>query len=257
MTVNKNYFDDLSKIEGLSQSELVELMQQFHQGDIMAFNKLIESNLKLVIHYAKQYWKSIKDHKMIEFDDLVSEGNLGLITAIKNYDTTKEIKFAYYSGFWIKKAIIDFIRTNNTNGIRLPESKYTATTKIQKRVDELFQLEQMEITDAYLHLTREFTEREIEHYFSTVQFILPLQSVADSFEDSHEFEALMIKHLNKLKKVEQFVIKMYFGIEQDNTFNLNEIADMLKLTSQRTSQIKIQAINKLKELINTDNAKNL
>ncbi|MEW5675546.1 sigma-70 family RNA polymerase sigma factor [Flavobacterium enshiense] len=252
MTVNKNYFSDLSKFEGLSETDLLNLFEDYKLGNQKAYNKLVESNLKLVVYYAKQYWKIIKDHKMIEFNDLVSEGNLGLINAIKNYDITKEIKFAYYSGFWIKKAILEFILTNNTNGIREPEPKHTATTKIQKRVDELFQIEQMEITDAYLHFLNEFTPREIEHYFSTVQFVEPSNPIIDSSQQTYELEVLMIKHLDKLTNKEQFVLKMHYGLGQGKVHKLKEIAEMMNVTPQRVYELKMTALKKLKKKLKNE-----
>ena len=101
MTVNKNYYDDLSKFDGLSEDEAIVLFSKYKAGDYKAFNKIIESHLRLVVHFAKMYRNTIEGDNIIGYDDLINEGNLGLIIAASRFDVTKDIKFSYFARYII------------------------------------------------------------------------------------------------------------------------------------------------------------
>ena len=94
------YYKHISKYNLLSKKEEIELSQRIENGDTVARNKMIQSNLRLVLFLAKPYIRSGFD-----FDDLVAEGNIGLIIAIEKYDWRKGFRFSTYASWWISQAI--------------------------------------------------------------------------------------------------------------------------------------------------------
>jgi RNA polymerase sigma factor (sigma-70 family) len=114
--LNNTYYNDLRKRKPLSEEQIKELYTYISTGNTQAINTLVESNLRLVVLLAKNYYKSTKSDNIIEFDDLVMEGNIGLIKAVKQFNPNKGIKFSTYARFWIDAKIINFI-SNNSNQV--------------------------------------------------------------------------------------------------------------------------------------------
>lgn len=112
--MNQIYRNDLKKYPPLNNLELLELFHKYKdENDNSAYEKLINHNLRLVVHYANQYSFLVKD--ILTIDDLIAEGNIGLIEAIKNFDSSKNVKFSYYASFWIKKYMIELIKLQDVN----------------------------------------------------------------------------------------------------------------------------------------------
>ena len=116
-----DYMHEISKVPPISHEKMMRLFQQ--KDDPEVFMMLMERNLKLVFHTVKKY-RSVKDE---EFLDLVSEGVLGLKTAIERYDPSKGFKFSTYSFFWIRKYILIYLDNlkKETNHIELDSLYYT------------------------------------------------------------------------------------------------------------------------------------
>ncbi len=125
------YFKDIEKISLLTREEEIELAKKVSQGDGKAKEKMINANLRLVIHMAKNYLG-----RGISLEDLVGYGNQGLIIAVDRYELDRGTKVSSYAGFWIKqvmlKAIADFSRT-----IRIPTSKGIDLDRIERMSVEL------------------------------------------------------------------------------------------------------------------------
>jgi RNA polymerase primary sigma factor len=108
LIINHKYYQDLSKFDNLSQNEIKDLYSLIITGNTKATNTLIESNLKLVVHFAKQYKNYINQNEAFDIDDLISEGNIGLIKSIPKFKPELNVKFSFYAFFYIKKYIQDF-----------------------------------------------------------------------------------------------------------------------------------------------------
>lgn len=249
-TINKKYYQDLSKFDTLTQEQIKDLYILIKQDDKNAINKLITSNLKLVIHFAKQYRSMLNKTDAIELDDLISEGNIGLIKAIEKYNPDLEIKFSYYAGFWIKKAINElFINAGYT--IRSPQCKVMSDNKIGKVVDELFQKNQYEVFQNDVEELNQFSQSEINHFFYSKPHVNRIEET-DDFKDIEKPEESEDKtklrfHLNCLTPQERTVIDLYYGFENGKKMILKDIGIRLGLTKQRINQIKEIALDKLKE----------
>jgi RNA polymerase sigma factor (sigma-70 family) len=162
LIINHKYYQDLSKFDNLSQNEIKDLYSLIITGNTKATNTLIESNLKLVVHFAKQYKNYINQNEAFDIDDLISEGNIGLIKSIPKFNPELNVKFSFTLLFI---EIYTRLLMNDVNQIRIPQNKIIAETKIRKEIDNLYQINQTEITD-YDVSTNKFLPSEIEHYFN-------------------------------------------------------------------------------------------
>lgn len=250
LLINKKYYNDLSKFETLTEEQVKELCIKYKQGDANAFNQLIESNLKLVIYFAKQYDITIKTNEVISLDDLISEGNIGLIKAINKYNPFLGVKFASYASYWIKKEIQDFIY-NNCEVIRIPQSRIISDSKILKETIKLFNINEQEPTANDIEALDMFTAGEIKHYFDRLQItrIENENTIADTETTLDEIENLK-HHLKCLTKQERMVIKLNYGFDGAIPLNQTQIADKLNLSKMRISQVINSAMKKLKNKLN-------
>ena len=246
--ITKEMYNQIKQFETLTAVQTQKLFIELNNGSINAKDKLINHNIKLVIHFVKRY--KIKSN-LIEIDDLISEGTLGLIKAIENYNINKSSKFSFYASFWINKYITDFI-INYSDVIKSPYSTKISNDKIKLEISKLFQNNEYEIYPEHIESLNLFSTAEINHYFNTKEIIkvdnLDIFCNIDNVESESDNEVLKKQINYKLKYLntrERFIIKTYFGINT-NPKKLKEIGEMLNITKMRVSQIKDEALKKLK-----------
>lgn len=129
--MNQVYFNELSNIPTLSKEEQLALVSKANAGDNISREKLINSHLKLVVHYAKQMEKYLTPDGTLTIDDLIGEGNIALIEAINGYNLESGTTLSYFAGLVIKRRITTLILQNNS-AIRMPERKMKALLKLAK-----------------------------------------------------------------------------------------------------------------------------
>ena len=132
-TIEK-YFNDLSKEETITPEEEAELARRIRQGDNVALEKLVKANLRFVISVAKQY-----QNRNIPLNDLINEGNIGLIKAAHKFDETKGFKFISYAVWWIRQSILQAIN-NHSKIVRIPANKKGHFNQIKKAYSAFEQL---------------------------------------------------------------------------------------------------------------------
>ncbi len=222
MKANKIYTEEiLSKQYNLTLEDEKELAQNIKQGDIKAIETLIKANQKFVISIANKY-----RNKGIEIDDLISEGNIGMIQAAKNFDETKNTRFVNFAAKYIKQAIEKAIKEQN---IAINETNQKDLILKSKTIS----------IDQSLPIGKNngFT----------------LQSVIENNNSPHADAHLTQQLLhNKIKdgiKVlnerEQTVIVYLYGLKGDKPMTMAEVGNMLKLKRERIRQIRNKAIRKL------------
>ena len=130
------YFNDIGNISLLTQEEEIELAKKIEIGGIqgkLAFDKLVSANLRLVVSIAKNYAK-----KGISLEDLIQEGNIGLMHAAQKFEWDKGFKFSTYASWWIRQAITRFL-DDKKDAIRIPINKQQQINKYKNEISYLKQ----------------------------------------------------------------------------------------------------------------------
>jgi RNA polymerase primary sigma factor len=134
----EKYLQEIGKVDLITAEEEVVLAKRIKQGDHMALEKLTKANLRFVVSVAKQYQNS-----SLSLNDLINEGNLGLVKAAQKFDETKGFKFISYAVWWIRQSIIQAL-AEHSRIVRLPLNKVGSLTKVNKTFSELEQVFQRE-----------------------------------------------------------------------------------------------------------------
>ncbi|MDH3651297.1 MAG: RNA polymerase sigma factor RpoD/SigA [Saprospiraceae bacterium] len=258
----EKYLNEVSKYDVLTADQELSLFQEYRVGSAEAFDKLINHNLRFVISVAKKY-----QHCGMNLEDLVNEGNVGLIKAIKKFDETKGFKFISYGVWWIRQTILQAIGEKSRQ-IRLPANQQSQQMKLFQTRDTLLQLYEREPTVEELAETTEITQAAVQNVISNSRRTTSLDAPVKEDEDVQlnqfmvddsipepdaylvETESLNIvikDMLENLSAREAKIIAMYFGIGQDRGLSLEEIGDQFQVNRERIRQIKDQAIRKLRK----------
>lgn len=253
-----DYLKDINKIPMLTPDEEKEIGRKAKEGDIDAKNKLITGNLRFVVSVAKQY-----QGQGLSLDDLINEGNLGLIRAADKFDVDKGFRFISYAVWWIRQSILQAL-SEQSRTIRLPMNQVRLSSKIIKTIQEFEQENERKPTDEELEdligLPINKIHKIINSNNKMVSLDTPLNDDEEGtlidiipnntpktdeslIQDSNKMELNFI--INKLSNREQDIIRMYFGLT-GKTFTLSEIGDKFGITNERARQIKEKALDKLK-----------
>jgi RNA polymerase primary sigma factor len=256
----EKYFQDVNKIEMISSEEEVILAQRIQDGDAAALEKLVKSNLRFVVSVAKQY-----QNKSLTLNDLINEGNLGLIKAAQKFDHTRGFKFISYAVWWIRQSIMQAL-AEHSRLVRIPLNKVGSLNKINKAMAELEQKYNRAPTDEELAEILEMDDKELKstmgartrHVSVDAPFaegesnslldVLEDGSINSTDGDLEYTSSLQIeteRSLATLDPREQQVLRMYFGIGDQTAISLEQIAETLNITRERVRQIKEKAIKKL------------
>ncbi len=252
------YLDEIKELKPLTPEEEVQLAQAARQGDKQAFREIILHNLRFVVMVAKKH----QSHGL-PLEDLINEGNLGLIKAVQRFDETRGFKFISYAVWWIDQAIRQAI-SKNSRVVRLPANVSDSLSRLKKRSVELEQAYEREPTAEELASITEKTIGEIEDLYNVnvqkVSLDAPMDGTNTTLLDFLSFEierpeAQMMREslhneieqvLHTLDSREEYVIRLYFGIGTEHSMTLEDIGKEMKLTRERVRQIKEKALQRLR-----------
>lgn len=270
----EKYLHEIGKFEVLSPEEEVALAKKIREGDEEAKDLLVKSNLRFVVSVAKQY-----QNYGLSLEDLINEGNLGLIKAAGCFDETKGFKFISYAVWWIRQTILQAI-AENARLIRLPLNKISGITKVNKCYFRLEQELQREPTPEEIAEIMNITPEEVRDSLKIASKPLSMDAPLNTGDDStinmydvfipsdsvlpdvvKEMEAASLRteidrSLTILPEREAAVLRMYYGLGGYPAMSLDEIASSLGLTSERVRQVKAKAIRKLKASYRNKRLKN-
>ena len=252
------YLKEIKKIEPLSPQEEVAIAQQAKTGDTEAFQKLVTHNLRFVVAMAKKF-----QGQGVPFEDLINEGNLGLIRAVNTFDETRGFKFISYAVWWITQRIRTAIQKTG-RVVRLPSHITESMGKLYRKSLELEQEFEREPTTEEMAEISDTTVKWIEDLVKSYSGPVSLED--SSAEDRPLIEYLIsndprpemqlmqeslkneIKNLiNKLKDREAHILTEYYGLGEDDPKTLEQIGAQLDLSSERIRQIKERALRRLRK----------
>ncbi|MDO5446443.1 MAG: RNA polymerase sigma factor RpoD/SigA [Prevotellaceae bacterium] len=247
--------------ELLSPEEEVELAQKIRQGDEQALDKLVKSNLRFVVSVAKQY-----QNQGLSLEDIINEGNLGLIRAAQKFDETRGFKFISYAVWWIRQSITQAI-AEQSRMIRLPMNQVGSANKLNREINKFEQLNERKpsveelaeeanmaeekVTEA-LRITGRHTSIDAPFNDGTDNSLIDIlinedSPMADNNLVSESLKEEVDRVLSTLNPREQKVLSYFYGLEDEQDLTYEEIGNRLGLTRERVRQIKDKAIRKLKK----------
>lgn len=259
-TIEK-YFNEIAKVPLLAPQEEVELARRIKQGDQAALEKIVKANLRFVVSVAKQY-----HHSKMPLNDLINEGNVGLIKAAKMFDETKGFKFISYAVWWIRQSIMEAL-ANHSRIVRIPANKIGELSKISQAaaiIEQKFEREPtteeladflgIQVQEIKSANTASIRQSSLDAPFDegedgTLLDILSnpdAESVDSNLGQRDSLKIEMERLLATLTDREQEVIRQFFGIGYEYNRSLEDIAEEVGLTRERVRQVKENALKKLR-----------
>ena len=259
------YLADVRAIKPFANAdEEYECASKAYKGDKKALNELINRNLKFVISVAKQYSGS-----KYPLEDLVTEGNYGLIEAANRFEPSRGFKFISYAVWYIRKNVMDYINKSH-NQIRLPINKINNLNKIKEEIANLEQIHQRTIfnSDLLFSDNLDLNIDEINNFISVDSIsIASLDSPMTSDEDSGnmvdiipnnnskgadhlvnelDFKNLMETAMSNLSPKQKLVITLSYGLDGKEPLSLIEIGERVEMSREGVRQIRQKSLKLLK-----------
>ncbi len=255
------YLGEIQDGELLTAAEEVALASAIAAGDDAARSRMIGANLRLVVKIARDYMG-----RGLALDDLIGEGNLGLIRAAVEFDPDFGTRFSTYASYWIKQAIRHAL-TNTTATIRLPSHMVNLLTKWRRAERSLARelgrppseeqvAVQLGLTDAQFELVRKAKlagRLQLESNFATSETPWTPDESADAREapdaalDAADERQALLRRLDRLDARERMVVSLRYGLGDDSPQTLKEVGRRLGVTREWVRKIELRAVAKLEE----------
>ncbi len=256
------YLQEINKVPLLTKEEENDLAAKAKAGDQAARQRIASANLRFVVNIAKKY-----RHSGMDMTDLISEGNVGLMTAIDKFDPQKGYRFISYAVWWIRQSILKAIYETK-DAIRLPLNRMNELVKIKKAKKSLGnrKSEEEEIKEVAAQLNME--QDTVRDLLAISQEMISLDmnvqakpgetsTFGDFIEDTRyqgpeegSLDNAMKREvrdaLQTLKPKEAQVIRLRYGLDGAEPMSLKEVGDICKLTKERIRQIEKNAIDRVR-----------
>ncbi len=258
------YFQNIKKYRLLTADEEKDLARRIAKGDKDARKRMIEANLRLVVNIAKHYI-----NRGLPMQDMIEEGNIGLIKAVERFKVTLGFRFSTYATYWIRQAI-DRAIANQANTIRLPIHITSDLARVTRASRDLTSTLNREPSISELAGKTGLSGRYVKKLSSISMKIYSLESAIQTEEGEQSLldkledvsfpppmdliaEARRIKSINKwleaLDPNERAIIEQRFGLKDEEPKTLEEIGNRFGITRERVRQIEVKALHKLKKIL--------
>ncbi len=258
------YLREIGQVELLSPEEETELARKVRRGDAAARERMIRANLRLVVAIAKEYAKI-----GMPLLDLISEGNIGLMTAAERFDPDKGAKFSTYAAWWIKQRIRRALRDQGKT-IRLPSHLADKLLRMRRARADLYGELQREPTAEEVAVRIGEPERTVRKWMElsrdTVSLDQPAgdgdgkDTVADHVADTRTVDAgagmdnrqlleEMAERMKELPERERFILERRYGLDGRPAESLEEVGAHLGITRERVRQLQAAATERLHDLM--------
>lgn len=258
------YLREIGKIPLLTPEEEADLAQRIVKGDKKAKDKMVESNMRLVVSIAKRY-----GGRGLDFLDLIQEGNTGLLRAVDKFDPGKGFKFSTYATWWVRQAITRAI-ADQARTIRIPVHMVETINKVLRTTRKLTTELNREPTNEEIAKALDMEPEKIDYVMRIKQDIASLDasvgkdgddedSVLGDFVEDEERTSPEESASNQILKEqlseiiatltdrEQKIIRLRFGIGGGRPHTLEEVGEEFDVTRERIRQIEAKALNKLRK----------
>jgi len=254
------YLHEIGKVQLITAEEEVQLAKKIKQGDQAALERLIKSNLRFVVSVAKQY-----QNQGLSLPDLINEGNLGLIKAAQRFDETRGFKFISYAVWWIRQSILQAL-AEQARIVRLPLNKIGSINKVNNTFARLEQEFQREPTPYEIADILDIAPKEVKEALKISSRHVSMDAPLKQDEENTLYDVLLSsdasspdgellddslrreieRSLSTLSTREADIVKLYYGLNGEPPYSLEEIGKLFNLTRERVRQIKEKAIKRLK-----------
>jgi RNA polymerase primary sigma factor len=249
------YLSELRRIPLLSRDEEVDLARRLRAGDDAAKQRLIESNLRLVVQVARRYL-----NRGLPLGDLIEEGNLGLIRAVEKFDPERGTRFSTYATWWVRQAIVRAL-ANQARLIRLPVHIELLLGRYRREQERLTQalgrpptLEEVaRALDMPVERLNELDEMRLRPV--SLESPVARATPADEGDDADRLGRLvrerreLVSVLDDLAESERRVLRARFGLDEQPAETLDAIGRRLGLSRERIRQIEQAGLRKLRALL--------
>jgi RNA polymerase primary sigma factor len=263
----KQYLKEVNEIPLLSPKEESDLAERAVKGDKLAADELVKRNLRFVISVAKQYATD-----KISLEDLVNEGNIGLIKAVEKFDPTKGYKFISFAVWWVRKLIMEFV-SNYGKSVRIPANRINELSKLNKYVSAVEQknCHKADIEEVINQFSKEMSVDEFVLLDSLNCFSIESLdrevgtdegsgvSVSDLMYDENDDKTDYLLGdsdvkseiniaLSTLKPRNKKIMEMLFGMNGYQTMTLQEVGYEIGLTREMVRQVKEKSLKQMSQI---------
>ena len=254
------YLNEIKRIPLLSREEENEVARAAANGDTAARDRLIKGNLRFVVNIAKKY-----QGQGLSLDDLISEGNIGLIHAVERFDVSKGYHFISYAVWWIRQSILKAL-CEKSRLIRLPANRVNELMKIEKARKFLSEQGSSEVEIREIARTLNMETKHVDEIIAVSREMVSLEKkintakgasmVADFVEDgrydppeqgviNESLEKEIEKLLDTLDGNEAEIIRLHYGLGKRTPMSFKEIGERYNISKERVRQIEEKALMRL------------
>lgn len=258
----ETYLREIGRYPLLTRQQECELAVRIREGDDEALHDLVRGNLRFVVTIAKQYLG-----QGLSLEDLINEGNIGLMKAGRRFDERRGFKFISYAVWWVRQAILQAI-ADQSRTVRLPQNRTVVLHKVQRafgrlqqdlgrapRPEEIAESTELKLAEVREALRIGQPEMYLDEVMSDDDGRTLGDALADDAETARADSTVMARSRNEalesalsnLPDREAEILKLYYGLGHERSLTLEEIGGRFGLTRERIRQLKERALSRLRD----------